>query len=52
MSEFLEKLPLSGAEKHPYFQVTSCLHNDTTDVVFAYVESEYMSIFCENTDIY
>ena len=38
--EFFEKPPLSGAEKHPDFQVTSCLHNDTTNVNFAYIESE------------
>jgi hypothetical protein len=40
MSEFIEKSPLSGAGKHPDFQVTSCLHFDTTNVDFAYIESE------------
>jgi len=39
-SEFFEKSPLSGAEKHPDFQVTSCLHFVTTDAIFAYIESE------------
>ena len=38
--EFSKKSPLSGAEKHPDFQVTSCLQNDTTDGDFAYTESE------------
>jgi len=33
-SEFLEKSPLSGAEKHPDFQVTSCHHFVTTDAKF------------------
>jgi len=33
-SEFFEKSPLSGAGKHPNFQVTACLQNDTTDVKF------------------
>jgi hypothetical protein len=32
--------PLSGAGKHPDFQVTSCLQNVTTNVDFAYIESE------------
>ncbi len=41
MSEFFEKSPLSGGRKHPAFQVTSFLHFDTTDVDFAYIESEY-----------
>ena len=30
---------LSGAKKHPDFQVTSCHHFVTTNVDFAYVES-------------
>jgi len=34
------KSPLSGAVKHPDFQVTSCHHFDTTNVDFAYIESE------------
>ena len=38
--EFFENSPLSGAGKHPDFQVTSCLHFDTTNVNFAYIESE------------
>ncbi len=38
--EFFEKSPLSGAEKSPDFQVTLCLQNDTTNVDFAYIESE------------
>jgi hypothetical protein len=38
--ESLEKPPLSGAGKHPDFQVTSCHHFDTTNVDFAYIESE------------
>jgi len=32
--------PLSGAEKHPDFQVTLCLRNVSTHVDFAYIESE------------
>ncbi len=27
-------------EKHPDFQVTSCHQNDTTNINFAYIESE------------
>jgi hypothetical protein len=50
--EFFEKSPLSEAEKHPDFQVTSCHHFDTTNVDFTYIESEEMLIFCENTDIF
>jgi hypothetical protein len=34
MPEFFEKLPLSGAEKHPDFQVTVCHHFDSTDAKF------------------
>jgi len=40
MLEFFKKSPLSGAGKHPDFQVTSCLHFDTTYVDFAYIKSE------------
>jgi hypothetical protein len=40
MPEFLEKSPLSGAGKHPHFQVTSCHHFVTTNVDFAYIKSE------------
>jgi hypothetical protein len=40
MSEFFKKSPLTGAEKHPDFQVTLCLHFVTTNVDFAYIESE------------
>jgi hypothetical protein len=40
MPEFFEKSPLSGAEKHRNFQVTSCHQNVSTDVDFAYIESE------------
>jgi hypothetical protein len=32
--ELYPKSPLSGAEKHPDFQVTSCLQNNTTDAKF------------------
>ena len=42
MPEFFEKSPLSGAGKHRNFQVTLCLHFDTTDADFAYIESEYL----------
>jgi hypothetical protein len=35
-----QKSPLSEAEKHPDFQVTSCHHFVTTNVDFAYIESE------------
>ena len=38
--EFFEKSHLSGAGKHPDFQVTSCLHFDTTYANFAYIASE------------
>ena len=40
MPEFFEKSPLSGAGKHPDFQVTSCYHFVTTNPNFAYIESE------------
>ena len=40
MPAFLEKSPLSCAKKYPNFQVTSCLHFVTTNVDFAYIESE------------
>jgi len=33
-SDFLEKSPLSGTEKHHNFQVTSCHHFVTTEVKF------------------
>ncbi len=42
--EFSKKSPLSGAEKHPDFQVTVCLHFVTTNVDFVYIESEYQSL--------
>jgi len=38
--EFFDKSPLSGAEKHSDFQVTSCHHFVTTNADFAYIESE------------
>jgi len=34
MSEFFEKSPLSRAEKHPDFQVTSCHHFVTINAKF------------------
>jgi hypothetical protein len=40
MLELFEKSPLSKAEKHPDFQVTLCHHFVTTNVDFAYIESE------------
>jgi len=40
MLQFIEKSPLSGAGKHPDIQVTLCLQNVSTDVNFAYIESE------------
>ncbi len=40
MPELFEKSPLSGAEKHSNFQVTSCHQNDSTAADFAYIESE------------
>jgi len=52
MPEFFEKSPFSRVGKHPDFQVTSCCHFVTTDVDFAYIESEQMLIFCENTNIF
>jgi hypothetical protein len=51
-SEFSKKSPLSGAEKHPDFQVTQCFQNVTTNVDFAYIESEQISIFFQDTNIY
>jgi len=38
--EFLKKSHLSGAGKHPDFQVTLCLQNVSTNADFAYIESE------------
>jgi len=38
--EFFEKSSLSEAGKRPDFQVTVCLHFDTTTVDFAYIKSE------------
>jgi hypothetical protein len=35
-----DELPLSKAGKHPDFQVTLCLQNVSTNVDFAYIESE------------
>ena len=40
MPEFLKMSPHSAAKKHPDFQVTLCLQNDTTYANFAYIESE------------
>jgi hypothetical protein len=40
ISELFEKSLLSGAGKHPNFQVTLCLQNVSTDTDFAYIESE------------
>jgi hypothetical protein len=40
MSEFIQKSLLSGVEKHHDFQVTRCLHFDTTNDDFAYIKSE------------
>jgi len=42
MPEFFEKSPLSGAGKHPDFQVTYSYHFISTNVDFAYIESEEM----------
>jgi hypothetical protein len=36
----MRKLHLAGAGKHPDLQVTSCYHFYTTNVDFAYIESE------------
>ena len=41
MSEFFEKPLLSGAGKHPDFQVTVCLRFVTTNVKSIYIKSEY-----------
>jgi hypothetical protein len=38
--EFFENSPLSGAAKHPDFQVTSCHQNVSTNANFAYIEYE------------
>jgi len=38
--EISKKSPLSKVGKHPDFQVTPCLHFVTTNVDFAYIESE------------
>jgi len=40
MPEFFKKSPLSGAEKHHNFQVTSCHQNVSTNVDFTYTKSE------------
>jgi hypothetical protein len=48
MPGFFEKSHLSGAGKHPDFQVTSCHHFDTTNVDFACIESEYCPIINAN----
>jgi len=40
MPEYIEKSPLSEPGKHHNFQVTLCLHFVSTNVEFAYVESE------------
>jgi hypothetical protein len=52
MPESFEKSFLSGVGNHPDFQVTFCHHFVITNVDFAYIESEKMSIFCENTNIF
>jgi len=49
ISEFFEKSPLSEAEKHHIFPVTSCHQNDTTNADFAYSKSEIMSFFVKIT---
>jgi len=38
MPQFFEMSPLSGAEKHRDFKVTSCHQNVTTNVDFGYIE--------------
>ena len=40
LPKFFNKPPLSGAKKHPDFQVTLWLHFVTTNINFAYIESE------------
>jgi hypothetical protein len=40
ISEFFTTSPLSGAEKHLNFQVTSCHYFVTTNVDFACIKSE------------
>ena len=40
VADAIDMSPLSGAGKHYDFQVTLCLHFDTTDVDFADIESE------------
>jgi hypothetical protein len=34
-----KKSPLSKSEKHTNLEVTACLHFDTTNTNFAYIES-------------
>jgi len=51
MGEFFEKSPFSGVGKHRDFLETFCHQNVSTNVDFAYIASEQISIFCENTDI-
>jgi hypothetical protein len=46
-----DKSPLSGAKKHPDFQVTACYHFVTTIVNFVYIRSEIMPIFYKYLDI-
>jgi len=40
MLEFFEMSPFSRAEKQPDFKVTLCIHFDTTNIDFTYIESE------------
>ena len=40
MPEFFENTPLSEIGKHHIFQVTACFQNVSTNVDFAYIESE------------
>ena len=51
-SEFFKKSPLSGAEIHSDFTVTLWHPFETTNPNFAYIKSEYMLVFCENTDVF
>ncbi len=50
--EFLERSPFLKAEKHPDFQVTFCHCFVSTNVDFAYPESEQKSIFCKYPNIF
>jgi len=52
MPEFFEKSPLSGAGKHPDFQVTSCHHFVTTDAKIDEWYKHQISNSCRKINIF